>query len=78
MKYAPKNSKQRRNLLILNIHFQSARNKGRNIDVLIETSKPDIILCTETWLIDEIESIYFFIPSIRFNAHRRNRPSDPQ
>ena len=48
LKSAPNVSKQRRNLRILDINFQSVRNKGRNIDILIETTKPDIILCTET------------------------------
>ena len=76
-KRAPNVSKQHKNLRILNINFQSVRNKVRNIDVLIDTIKSDIRLGTKTWLSDEIESTYFFNPSLGFNIYRLDRPADP-
>ena len=35
-------------LRILNINFQSIRKKGKNIDVSIDSTSPDIIFGTET------------------------------
>ena len=43
-------STARKSLRLLTINFQSIRKKGRNIDLLVETTKPDVILGTETWL----------------------------
>ena len=70
-------AKQKRNLHILNMNFQSVRNKGRNIDVLVETSNTDIILGIETWLSEDIQSSYFFNPKLGHTVHRRDRPNDP-
>ena len=69
--------KARRSLRILVINFQSVRKKEKNIDVLVETTQPDIILGTETWLSDDIPSSYFFDQSLGFTVHRNDRESDP-
>ena len=69
--------KARRSLRILVTNFQSVCKKGKNIDVLVETTQPDIILGTETWLSDDIPSSYFFDQSLGFTVHRNDRESDP-
>ena len=45
--------------------------------MLVESTKPDIIIGTETLLSDEIQSTYFFNPSLGFKVYRRDRPNDP-
>ncbi|KAL3865214.1 hypothetical protein ACJMK2_006830 [Sinanodonta woodiana] len=45
---------------ILNINFQSIRKKVLNIEVLIKTTNPDIILGTETWLTEEVNTTECF------------------
>ncbi|CAC5410760.1 unnamed protein product [Mytilus coruscus] len=54
---------------ILNINFQSIRNKKEDLNQLIDSSKPDIIIGTETWLDKNISS-YEFFPSELFNVYR--------
>ncbi|KAL3856606.1 hypothetical protein ACJMK2_011341, partial [Sinanodonta woodiana] len=41
---------------ILNINFQSIRKKVLDIEVLIKTTNPDIILGTETWQTEEVKT----------------------
>ena len=67
----------RKSLRLLTINFQSIRKKGRNIDLLVETTKPDVILGTETWLSQDIPSSYFFNSALGYKVHRRDRPQDP-
>ena len=59
------------------INFQSVRKKGKIIDVLVESTHPDIILGTETWLSGDIPSTYFFNPQLGYTVHRHDRPNDP-
>ena len=47
-------SQCKRSLRILVINFQSVRKKGKNIYILVETTCPDVILGTETWLSNDI------------------------
>ena len=49
-------------LRILVTNFQSVRKKGKHIDVLVESRRPDITFDTETWLSGDILSSYFFNP----------------
>jgi hypothetical protein len=61
----------------LNINFQSLRKKGNLLEALIESSKPDIILGTETWLDSNIKSSDILPPYLNYDIERRDRPSDP-
>ena len=45
--------------------------------MLVESTNPDVIIGTETWLSDDIKSTYFFNPALGFKVYRRDRPSDP-
>ena len=53
-------SQRKRSLRILVINFLSVRKVGKNSDVLVETTCPDVILGTETWLSNDIPSSYCF------------------
>ena len=76
-KQSPAINQRKRSLRIVVINFQSTRKKGKNIDVLIETTCSNIILGTETWLSDDILSTYFLDQSLGVTVHRRDRPNDP-
>ena len=65
-----------KNIRILNINFQSLRKKGNLLEALIESSKPDIILGTETWLDSGIKSSEILPPYLNYDIERRDRPSD--
>ena len=67
----------KKSLRILNINFQSARKKSKYISTVIETTKPDIILGTETWLSDDIRSSEVFDSNLGFEVHRNDRPNNP-
>ena len=45
-------------------------------DVSVETTCPDIIVGTKTWLSDDIPSTYFFDQALGFTVHRNDRASD--
>ena len=47
------------------------------LEALIESSKPDIILGTETWLDSSIKSSEILPPYLNYDIERRDRPSDP-
>ena len=44
--------------------------------MLVESTKPDVIIQTETWLSEDIKSTYFFNLPLGFNVYRRDRPND--
>ena len=58
------------------MNYQSIRKNGKNIDVLVETTSPDVIIATKTWLNSEIKSSEFFYPSLGYNIYRNDRKSD--
>ena len=45
--------------------------------MLVECTKPDVIIGTETWLSEDIKSTYFFNPALGFKVYRRDRPNEP-
>ena len=55
---------------------ESIRKKGKNIDVLIDTTSPDIIIGTETWLSDDVRTEEFFNPALGYKVYRNDRKSD--
>ncbi|KAK3104461.1 hypothetical protein FSP39_002497 [Pinctada imbricata] len=59
-------------LRVININFQSINNKKPELDQLIQSVKPDIILGTETWLSNETSS-YEYFPSTEYTVYRKDR-----
>lgn len=47
------------------------------MQVLLESTRPDVILGTESWLSDKIHSKEIFPDSLGFNIIRRDRKGDP-
>ncbi|KAK3090224.1 hypothetical protein FSP39_010191 [Pinctada imbricata] len=64
-------------LKVLNINFQSLKNKKTDLLEIIDTVKPDIILGTETWLNSSISSYDYFPPDL-YNVYRNDRVSGPK
>ncbi|XP_072043026.1 uncharacterized protein [Amphiura filiformis] len=60
-------------LSILIINCQSIRNKSADLEVLIDTIKPDIIQATETWLNPDIKNTE--LPLDTYNVFRKDRSS---
>ena len=58
-------------LKIININFQSVVNKVPELQCLIDTEKPDVVIGTESWLTPEISSGGIF-PS-GYTAYRTDR-----
>ena len=58
-------------LCTLVINFQSIRNKFNEIEVLLDSIKPDVIIGTESWLNDKIFSLEI-LPNT-YNVLRRDR-----
>ena len=68
---------QRKSLRILVINFRSLRKKGKLLEALVETTNPDMIMGTETWLDPNIKLSEVFPEYQHFDIARRDRPSDP-
>ena len=49
-------AKQRSQLKVLVINFQSVKNKSDQLEVCTEMEKPDLIIGTETWLFNSVSS----------------------
>jgi endonuclease/exonuclease/phosphatase (EEP) superfamily protein YafD len=60
-----------RPLRILNANLQSAQGKRAELANLIDSTKPDILICTETWLTPDIQNSEF-LPST-FITFRKDR-----
>ena len=68
---------QRKSLRILVINFRSLRKKGKLLEALVETTNPDIVKGTATWLDPNIKSSEIFPVYQHFDIARRDRPSGP-
>ena len=62
-------------LRVINVNFQSIKNKKPELDQIISSVKPDIILGTETWLSPDISS-YEYVPESDYTVYRRDRPAN--
>ncbi|CAG2205462.1 unnamed protein product [Mytilus edulis] len=67
----------KKQLRLLNINFQSLRKKGKLLEAIIESTDPDIIIGTETWLDPNIKSSEIFPDYLQYDIERRDRPKDP-
>ena len=67
----PKPVVNHRPLRIINVNCQSLCNKKERFLNLVDSTKPDIIIATETWLNPNIYSSEFFSPS--YTIFRRDR-----
>lgn len=71
------NPEPKSQLRILNINFQSLRKKGKQLEAVIDSTNPDIIIGTETWLDANISSSEIIPNYMGFEVHRRDRRNDP-
>ena len=73
---ASKKPTPRRTLRCLTINFQSIKNKKADLLETIQSTKPDNIFSTETWLDPSIASSEYFPPG--YNVYRGDKPGpDP-
>ena len=68
-------NKENDKIRILEINFQSIKNKTSDLHIAIEQSRPDVIIGTETWLTKDMSSSEY-IPG-EFEVFRRDREDDP-
>ena len=61
-------------LKVLNINFQSLKNKREEFSALLQLHKPDVIIGTETWLRDHDNNAEYF-PS-NYDIYRNDRKSE--
>ena len=71
--YIKRAQKKETPLKILTINFQSIKNKKAELDEIISSVQPEIILGTETWLSSDILSSEFF-PANDYTVYRKDRP----
>ena len=63
------------NIKAIVMNCQSIKHKRDELATIIESSDPDILMFTETWLHPNIKNNEF-LPD-HYEAHRRDRPGDP-
>ena len=62
-------------LTVLNINFQSVRNKIPDFHALISSEQPDIIIATESWLTPDILSSEIVPANLGYSIFREDRTS---
>ena len=60
-------------LRMVNANFQSLKNKKLELHSLIDSSKPDILVITETWLDSESNMAEYFPESLNMSVYTRHR-----
>ena len=70
---APCNSKLGNALHVVNINFQSVMAKKAELHHLIDSTKPDIIIGTETWLHEGIKTQEFLPDNFDYSVYRSDR-----
>ena len=68
-------NKVRRPIKVRSINVQLVCNKKSDLEEIINSTKPDIITDTETWLNSSVPSNELFRPNM-YNVYRKNRPQD--
>jgi len=68
----PQPAKCARPLRVINVNCQSLVNKKGPFYNLLDSTKPDIIIATETWFHDGI-SDFEYLSSDHYTIHRRDR-----
>ncbi len=71
--YTPKPTKMKQPLRLVSINFQSIKNKKAQVLKLLNSTKADIIVGTETWLTPDFHSSEFFPPN-QYKVFRKDRP----
>ena len=69
--------KTKKHLRILNMNFQSLKRKDKLLEAIIETTEPDILIGTETWLDANIISSEIIPDYSHYDMERRDHPKDP-
>jgi exonuclease III len=67
------NIKKYNNIKVLNINFQSIKNKKEELWNLVDTSDPDIIFGTETWLNNNITNSEIFTSDMNYDVVRKDQ-----
>jgi len=67
----------KKHLRILSMNFQSLKKKGKLLEAIIESTEPDIIIGTKTWLDSNIKSSEIIPDYFQYDMERRDRPNDP-
>ena len=62
-------------LTVLNINFQSVKNKIPDFHILISSEQPDIITATESWLTPDILSSEIVPANLGYSILREDRTS---
>ena len=60
---------------VLNINLQSVKNKTIELEQFIHSTKPDIIIGTETWLNSNNNLIKIFKPDWEHTVYHKERPN---